>query len=226
LPARRLFLAAVGVAFLTGAMLTLVLVDRVLRFDPQAVATGVTIAATIVTTVATVALAWFGGVQISEARRQRDSERRTADARLSATAFELRKPLADWILRSREQTWSVNLAQDAAQQTNGLLPRLAQGLADISVASPSVAEHLRTAYTYCQSASLKFDLYVGQYHHATQAQPRGADPDAYAALMADADLLSAGREHLCGCCNELECVVDPALLADAKRLGAWRSLVG
>ena len=51
LPSRRLPLVAVGVAFLAGAILTLVLVDRVLRFDSQAVATGVTIAATIVTTV-------------------------------------------------------------------------------------------------------------------------------------------------------------------------------
>ncbi len=200
------------------------LVDRVLRFDSEAVGTGVTLFATIATTGATMALAWFGWVQMQGERRKRESEQRVADAHLSTTAVELRKPLADWILASQDQTWSVNLAQEGNQHAANLLPRLARALADAAVASPDVEAHLRTAYAYCQQASRKFEAYLTQYHQSTQAQLRGVDREAYAALNADTALLSDGRESLRGCCHELERIVDPSLLADVKRLGAWREV--
>jgi len=183
----------------------------------------VQLVSTIVTAIATAVLAWFGGVQIWAERSKRRSEQRSADARLSAAAFELRKPLVDWILRSQEKGWSVNSAQEALKEAAGILPRLAQGLlADTPAASPSIAARVRTAYAYCQSAAVKFDSYLGQYHAATQAQLHGVDADA--AHLADTGLLSDGRENLRGCCNELERVIDPALLAEAKRLGAWRTV--
>jgi len=68
-PSRRVLLSMLG-GVLVGAALTVVLVDRLLRFDSEAVATGVTLAATIATALATVALAWYGRVQIAAARRQ------------------------------------------------------------------------------------------------------------------------------------------------------------
>ncbi len=61
---------ALGVGVGAGVAATLVLVDRLLRLDSGALATGVTLAATIVTTAATAALGWFGWVQIEDARRR------------------------------------------------------------------------------------------------------------------------------------------------------------
>jgi hypothetical protein len=69
-PSRRVVLAALVVGLFAGAALTVVLVDRLLRFDSQAVATWATVAATLATAVATVALAWYGSLQIAAARRQ------------------------------------------------------------------------------------------------------------------------------------------------------------
>ena len=70
MPSRRVLFAAAVVADLGGATLTLVLVDRLLRFDSQGGRDGVTLFAAIVTTAATVVLAWFAAVQVWDARRQ------------------------------------------------------------------------------------------------------------------------------------------------------------
>jgi len=57
------------IVFLAGATLTL-LVEPLLHLDSPAVTNSVTLAGTIATAVATVALAWFAAVQVWEARRQ------------------------------------------------------------------------------------------------------------------------------------------------------------
>jgi len=84
-------------ALVVGAVLTLVLVDRLLRFDSEAVATGVTLAATIATTAATVALAWFGWVQILVDRHKRERVERTATLRARAIARLARRSLVEMI---------------------------------------------------------------------------------------------------------------------------------
>jgi len=94
---RRVVWIASAVAFLAGAVLTLVLVDRVLRFDSETVATGVTFAATIASAAATVALAWFGWVQLLVDRRKRDREERTATLRARAIARLARRSLVEMI---------------------------------------------------------------------------------------------------------------------------------
>jgi len=68
-PSRRVVLAALVVGLFAGAALALVL-DRLLRFDSQGVASWATVAATIATAGATAALAVYGRVQIAAARRQ------------------------------------------------------------------------------------------------------------------------------------------------------------
>lgn len=222
-PSRRLVLAVLA-AFLIGGVVTLVLVDRILRFDSQAVATGVTLAATIVATAATVALAWFGWAQVSAERQRRESDQRTAAARLSANAFELRQELAVWVLRSQEKGWAGanTVAQKAMELAARLLDPLEQGLVDASAASPALATRVQKAYAYLQRAKMQFEAYLGQYYETTQAQVHGVD--AAKVTPADTGLLDSARENIRGCCNELEQVVEPALLAEAKRLSAWRAV--
>ncbi len=97
MPSPRVSPAWLVGALVVGAVLTLVLVDRLLRFDSEAVATGVTLAATIATTAATVALAWFGWVQILVDRHKRERVERTATLRARAIARLARRSLVEMI---------------------------------------------------------------------------------------------------------------------------------
>ena len=94
---RRVVLAALLVGTLVGGVLTVVLVDRLLRFESQAVETGVTLAATIASATATVALAWFGAVQLVVDRRKREREESAATLRARALARLARRSLVEMI---------------------------------------------------------------------------------------------------------------------------------
>ena len=97
MPSRRVVLAALIVGLGAGGVLTFVLVAQVLRFDSQAVETGVTLAATIVTALATGALAWFGWVQFVVDRHTRERTDRTATLRARAIARLARRSLVEMI---------------------------------------------------------------------------------------------------------------------------------
>ncbi len=179
------------------------------------------VVSTGVTAIATAVLAWFGWVQIRSEQRHRESEQRSADTRLTAAAFELRKPLVAWILKSQEKGWSVNMTQDGAQTVGSVLPKLAQELASATAASPVAAAHLRSAYALCQSAAVKFDASLGDYYRSTQAQLH--HPTAPVQLGGQGSCSDA-RESVRGCCHMLEQMIDSALLSEAKRLGAWQDV--
>ncbi|MGH7531005.1 MAG: hypothetical protein ACREMN_11535 [Gemmatimonadales bacterium] len=176
------------------------------------------------TAIATAALTGFAAIQIGAERARRRSEERTADARLSVNAFALRKTIADWITISQEVGWGdgpANRAQEAVDFARGLSDRLEQGLVTAAGASPAVAAKMRTAYAHWQRAVMQFESYLAQYVRALRDARRGADAAAQAAFsMMDSSLLTDGRESLRACYLTLEAVVDPALLAEATRLGA------
>jgi len=96
-PSRRVVLAALIVGLVAGAVLTFVLLAQVLRFDSQAVETGVILAATIVTALATGVLAWFGWVQFVVDRHTRERTERTATLRARAIARLARRSLVEMI---------------------------------------------------------------------------------------------------------------------------------
>ncbi len=196
---------AIAVAFLAGAVLTLVLVDRVLRFDSQALTTGVTLAATIATTAATVALASFAAVQVSVERQRRDSEQRSADARLSANAFELREGLGGLILQEQREGWTKSWVEQVLNQTP-ISDRLERGLADAAQASPVIADLWRGAYLRYQRAVISLEAVRANWTD-------------HPFSPAEAQQLTGAREDMRACCRDLECVVDPLLMAEAKRIG-------
>src|SRR5438309_2005625 len=61
----------------------------------------------VLTAVATAALTGFAALQILAERAKRRSEERTAGARLSAQAFQVRQVLAALILGSQQSGWSM-----------------------------------------------------------------------------------------------------------------------
>ncbi len=198
----RIVLLSVSVAFLAGLLL---------RFPDY------------LTAAATAVLAGFAGVQIWVERSKRQSEERSANARLSANAFETRKALADWILTSQETGWiaPVQVAQGAIKHAADVRDRLEQGLIDASAASPPVAARMRAAYAQYQRAVAQFESYLGDYHRMVRADVGAV---ARGEVTPNVEPLSAGRESFRACCFELDRVVEPALLAEAKRLGAWREV--
>ncbi len=187
------------------------------------------------TALATAVLTGFAALQISADRVKRRSEERTADARLSVNGFALRKTLADWIVQSQKVGWSDHPskhAQDAVVFAEGLRDRLEQGLVDAAGASPTAAGHMRTAYAYWQRAEILFDEYLSDHHRETIARIQASQYDPATGTVkatgsvtpADANRLSDARESLRACYLALEPVVDRALMAEAKRLGAGPSV--
>ena len=158
------------------------------------------------------------GKLVEEQRLARESTARTADVRVSIRAFAARKALADWIVRSQRAGWAdmpMSQAQDAVEFSRGILESLEHGLVDAAVASPDAAARLRTAYAHCQRAVMQFESYLG-----TWLRLGGAVSPADSARLTD------GRESLRGCYLELEHVVEPALLAEARRLNALPATQG
>jgi hypothetical protein len=157
---------------------------------------------------------------VAEARERE----RTAHARLSANAFDLRAGLADWILKSQEAGWSgeragaTKRAQDAREYARSLLDRFEAGLIDAATASPLTAAKMRTAYAQLRRAEIQFESYLADSYRMTQDQLRDSE-HADSVPPANSALLDAGRESLRGCCLVLERVVEPTLVAEAKRLG-------
>jgi hypothetical protein len=190
---RRVLLAGVGAAFLAGLLV---------RFPD------------LLTAAATAVLAGFAGVQLWVEWRRRENEERTASVRLSVNAFEARKDLADWITRSQATGWwadrIVTGTQEAIEVAGGVLKILEGGLVDAAVASAASAGRMRTAYANCWRAIMQFESFLGTWHRVGGA-----------VSPSDHTLLSDGRESLRACYVALEHVVDPALVAEAKQLGAW-----
>ncbi|HXI64839.1 MAG TPA: hypothetical protein VNH14_10055 [Gemmatimonadales bacterium] len=120
-------------AFLAGALGTLVIVDRLLRFDSQAVATAVTLAATIATTAATVALAWYGWVQMSEPRRQQRGIAAMLLVEVRRIRSELGQPLKGGLtLKSAANVIVVNaLPPEIHPWFPPVIPQIAEASADI-----------------------------------------------------------------------------------------------
>lgn len=162
--------------------------------------------ASIVTAVATACLAWVAWRQIREHRRARESARRVADARLSANAFEVRKALGALIVESHHTGWTVNwIGALVNLHAPPLRDRLERALVDAAGASPETAARVAAAFVQYQRGIAAFEVYAREYERQQQA---------------NANPLSDAREHLRRCCRELELVVQPELLAEAKRLRA------
>src|SRR5438552_12336606 len=143
---RRVVLTAVGVVVLIG-----VLAYALLQLEPNAgaaVATAVTLVATIVMAAATAALAWFGSVQISEGRRQQTERRAAVDARISAQAYALRRQLRSWYQEHHphEKQSFLGWAATIQRHFDRAEDRLQELVAQIPEASPSVSRAVRQAY--------------------------------------------------------------------------------
>ncbi len=181
---RRVVLVGVGIAFLAGLLL---------RFPDY------------LTAAATAVLAGFAGVQIWAERRKRESDERTANARLSANAFELRTVLGDLILQQQREGWSTGWVETVLAQTP-VRDRLEHGLGDAAQASPMIAAFWRSVYLRYQRAVIRLEAVRVAWagHPFSQAEEQR---------------LTDAREDLRACCHELERVVDPALMAEAKGLG-------
>ena len=162
--------------------------------------------ATIVTAIATAVLAWFAGVQIWAERRRQESEERVGDARLNANAFQVRQALGALVVESQQSGWTSNDVEALVNGASPLRGRLERALADAAGASPRAADRLRAAFVLFERGLGPFEAYTRGH------PPRTAEP------------LDGGRENLRACCNELERVIEPALLAEAKRLDAWRDV--
>jgi hypothetical protein len=170
----------------------------------------------VLTAVATAVLTGFAALQIRSERAKRRSEERTANARLSVNAFATRQRLAEWVRWARENGLNDvagSRAGEAISFALGIRAKLEEGLIDASAASPAAAESMRTAYAYCQRAWLQFESYQTRHR-----QLQGATTPA------DSTLLTDGVESFHGCYLALEGVVEPALVAEAKRLGGWSSV--
>ena len=166
----------------------------------------------VLTAIATAVLTVFAGLQIISERAKRRSEERTADARLSAQAFQVRQVLAALILESQKTGWYLGWVEQTLASAPQIRRRLERALAVASHATPVVATRVQRAYVLYERALTRLE--------PVRASWAGFPPEAQSFTMAEQGQLSDAREDLRGCCNELEGALSAEILAEAKRLGA------
>jgi hypothetical protein len=176
------------------------------------------IASTVASALAAVAVAFFAFVELLARRDQRRERQRTADARLGATAFLVRRQLRSWLGKESGspddlEGWAhqAQSMSNYTQHVDRAETRFIEMLSLAPDASPSVASATRTAAAQFFNGTEKLNEFLAT------SRPTGID-------VADwVELRNMAWEDLRDCVNTLDTDVGlTELLSESRRLDAAR----
>lgn len=173
---------------------------------------GVTLLSTLVAAVATLALALFAGVQLRRESNRDKERRRAAEARISATAYALRRELR--AMRAHEDLKNGQMQAWGKAATRGLdvtERRLHELMALAADASAAIAQALREAYVTYYAAATRVN-YFAETPYPSDAFEKDSWLQKAQHAQADLDDTIASLER----------VIEPALIRAEENLGERR----
>lgn len=159
--------------------------------------------------LATIVVAFFAGVEAVNGYLDRDARRKTANVRISAIAYALRRQLSSWLQIAKGPGNEYERLQAVQGHFQPAEDRIADLLGLAADATPSVQEYLREAYV--------------RFYRATQTINEQHDVGRRGNWMA-IDLAQWPRweEDVTHCIGYLDRVVEPSLEnADSRLAADW-----